>query len=206
MYLKIYFDDRPLFLCGQIDADIDAYRHHDDALFMDEFSTAAVNTMIHEMQKPGVHAGVMLHSDLEELKQAFFRKFTIIKAAGGLIKNEKGKILFIFRRGKWDLPKGKLDPGESLEECATREITEETGLEGHQLVGPLLVTHHTYHENGKFILKESHWYRFSSVGEPNLKPQEEEQITAAEWMDEDGLHKVRGNTYPLIIDLLAAEY
>jgi 8-oxo-dGTP pyrophosphatase MutT (NUDIX family) len=203
MYIKIYFDDKPLFLCDKLEPVIEAYSHHDDAIFMDEFSTSAVNTMIHEMQQSKVHAGIMLHNNLDDLKHAFLKKFTIVQAAGGLIESDKGRKLFIFRRGKWDLPKGKLDPGETLEICATREINEETGLTGHELVAPLSITYHTYHENGKFILKESHWFRFKCSDEPKLAPQEEEQITAAEWLDEEGLDKVKRNTYPLILDLLS---
>src|SRR4249919_1544763 len=86
----------------------------------------------------------------------------IIKAGGGLVKNEKKEILFMFRRGKWDLPKGKLDPGESIEECAVREVVEETGLKKVELKHFLVTTYHTYTENGKHILKESHWYNMLS--------------------------------------------
>ena len=128
MFIKVYFDDKPLFLCDAIDKTIDPFIHHDDAVFIDELDTHTIKTMIHEMQQTKVHAGVFLHSNFEELKKAFFKKFTLVQAAGGLVYNEKKEILLIFRRGKWDLPKGKLDKGEKLEDCAVREVEEETGL------------------------------------------------------------------------------
>ena len=128
MYIKIYFNDKPLFLCDAVDETIEPYVHHDDAVFIDELDTHTVKTMLHEMQQEKVHAGVFLHPDLEELKKAFFKKFVQIQAAGGLVENENGEWLLIHRRGKWDLPKGKLEKGEKLDECAVREVEEETGL------------------------------------------------------------------------------
>src|SRR5690606_12255253 len=150
MFLKIYFDKKPLFLCDAIEPVIEPYLHHDDAVFIDELNLHTVKSMIHEMQLEKVHAGVFLHHDLEELKKTFFRKFTVIHAAGGLVLNEKGEALLIFRRGKWDLPKGKLDPGEDLATCALREVKEETGLESVEIVEPLLITWHTYYEGTRF--------------------------------------------------------
>jgi len=109
--------------------------------------------MIHEMELQKIHAGIFLHTNLEDLKKAFWKKFTIVQAAGGLVINKNKEVLMIFRRGKWDLPKGKLDKGETLEECAVREVEEETGLKNISLHKHLLTTFHTYHESGKFILK-----------------------------------------------------
>ncbi|HRG94005.1 MAG TPA: NUDIX hydrolase, partial [Chitinophagaceae bacterium] len=109
MYIKIYFDNKPLFLCDAIDETITPYVHHDDAVFIDELNSHTVKSMIHEMQVDKVHAGVFLHADLDALRKAFYKKFTLVQAGGGLVENENGEILMIFRRGKWDLPKGKLD-------------------------------------------------------------------------------------------------
>lgn len=204
MHIKIYFNDKPLFLCDDIDGEISPYVHHDDAVFIDEFSTPAIKSMIHEMKLEKIHAGILFHTDLEALKKAVFKKFTLIQAAGGLVRDASGNILFIFRRGKWDLPKGKLDPGEPLDECALREVKEETGLQQVELDGPLAVTHHTYDEDGKHILKETHWYLMRAADGQDVQPQIEEQITEIKWVKRDELDKYMKNTFPLITDVIKA--
>jgi len=136
------------------------------------------------------------------LKSSFFKHFTLIKAAGGLVKNKKGEILLIFRRGKWDLPKGKLDDHETIEQCAKREVQEETGL--HELeTGKLIeITYHTYVEFGKHILKESHWYAIKATGNEKLIPQTEEDITEIIWVKKEDLKNYFSNTFPAIIEIL----
>jgi len=202
MYIKIYFNDKPLFLCNEIDKTLEPYLHHDDAVFIDEFSSQAVKSMIHEMELQKIHAGIFLHTNLDELRKAFWKKFTIVRAAGGLVSNNKNELLMIFRRGKWDLPKGKLDPGETLEQCAIREVEEETGLKDLQLQQHLLTTFHTYHESGKFILKESYWYRMHINRQQALIPQAEEDIAEARWVERDRLKELLNNTFPSIKDVL----
>jgi 8-oxo-dGTP pyrophosphatase MutT (NUDIX family) len=202
MYIKIFFSDKPLFLCDTVDETIEPFLHHDDAVFIDELDPHTVKSMIHEMQLEKVHAGVFIHPDLEALKKAFFKKFTFIQAAGGIVQNENGELLLIFRRGKWDLPKGKLDKGESLEDCAVREVEEETGLKQAQLVEPLLITYHTYHEGTKFILKESHWYRMKVKGQQELVPQTEEDIQETKWVAADALEPYFKNAFPSVVDVL----
>jgi 8-oxo-dGTP pyrophosphatase MutT (NUDIX family) len=127
-----------------------------------------------------------------------------VQAAGGLVSNEKDEILMIFRRGMWDLPKGKLDRGETLEDCAVREVEEETGLKNIKLIAPLILTYHTYHEGSKFILKESHWYKMSVKGEQQLVPQTEEDIHEIRWFKNTELKALLKKAYPAIADVLEA--
>jgi len=202
MYIKIYFNDKPLFLCDNIDETIEPFVHHDDAVFIDELDAHTVKAMIHEMELPKIHAGVFFHANLEELKKAFFKKFTIVQAAGGLVRNENDEILLIFRRGKWDLPKGKLDKGESLEDCAVREVEEETGLKKVKLLASLLITYHTYHEGTRFILKESHWYTMKTKSGQQLIPQTEEDIQEIKWVTDKELKPYLKNAFPSIVDVL----
>jgi 8-oxo-dGTP pyrophosphatase MutT (NUDIX family) len=202
MYIKIYFNDKPLFLCDTIDDMLQPFIHHDDTIFIDELNTHTVKTMIHEMQLEKVHTGVFYHPDLEELKKAFYKKFTIVIAAGGLVENEKSDILLIFRRGKWDLPKGKLDIGEKLEECAVREVEEETGLRNVKLTTPLTITYHTYYEGARFILKESHWFKMNVFGKQDLIPQAEEDIHDIRWVNPVELNEYMKNSFPSVIDVL----
>lgn len=206
MYIKIYFDNKPLFLCDDVDAGLQPYIHHDDAVFIDELNLHTVKSMIHEMQKPAVHAGVFFHNDLEALKHDFFKKFTLIKAGGGFVLNEHGQVLMMFRRGKWDLPKGKLDKNESAEEGAIRETEEETGLKNITLVAPLITTYHTYHEGTRYMLKESTWFRMKVNGEQKLIPQTTEQITKLEWVSKDDLKEYKKNSFPSVVDVLDAGF
>jgi 8-oxo-dGTP pyrophosphatase MutT (NUDIX family) len=204
MFIKIYFDDKPLFLCDELNEEINRYAHHDDAVFIDEFSSAAVNSMIHEMKAAKVHAGIFYHSKLEDLRKVFWKKFVLVQAGGGLVQNEKKEVLFIFRRKKWDLPKGKLDKGETFAKSALREVKEETGLKKVELKDFLLVTYHTYDENGKHFLKETQWFNMHSDLDQQLIPQKAEQITDIKWADEKEILRLVKNTYPSIIDVLLA--
>ena len=202
MFIKIYFNDKPLFLCDNVDETLQPYIHHDDAVFIDELNNHTVKAMIHEMEQPEVHAGVFYHPDLNELKKAFYKKFTLVMAGGGLVKNAGNDILLIFRRGKWDLPKGKLDKGETIEECAIREVEEETGLQKLKLLSPLSITYHTYHEGARFMLKESHWYNMKVNGDQRLVPQTEEDIQEIKWVKPADLYKYEKNSFPSVMDVL----
>jgi 8-oxo-dGTP pyrophosphatase MutT (NUDIX family) len=204
MYIKIYFGDKPLFLCDDIDSVIQPFAHHDDAVFIDELNNHTIKAMIHEMQLPKVHAGIFFHTNLDELKKAFFKKFTVIQAGGGLVLNEKKEILMIFRKGKWDLPKGKLDEGEDLATCAIREVEEETGLQRIKIGKLLHVTYHTYHEGSKFILKETHWYLMQVKGPQHLVPQVIEDIHEIKWVSNQAIPTYLPESYPAISDVIHA--
>ncbi|HMX78165.1 MAG TPA: NUDIX domain-containing protein [Chitinophagaceae bacterium] len=202
MHQIIYFDDRPLYLCDEIDEIVEPLIHHDDTVFIDELNTYTIKTIIHEMQLEKVKAGVFFHPSLSELYKAFKKKFTLIMAGGGLVQNEKNEVLLIFRRGKWDLPKGKLDKGESIEDCAIREVQEETGLLNISLEGPLMTTYHTYHEGSRYILKESHWYRMKAMGDEKLIPQTEEDILEIKWVKPRDLKQYYSESFPSVVDVL----
>ncbi|MGA0555180.1 NUDIX hydrolase [Larkinella sp. VNQ87] len=119
--------------------------------------------------------------DKKALEEKFKSLYKIIKAAGGVVMKDD-KLLLIFRRGKWDLPKGKLDEGESSRVAALREVQEETGVVA-SLGDRICTTWHTYTLNGNRILKRTKWYQMTCLDDANMVPQTEEDIERIEWMD-----------------------
>lgn len=130
-------------------------------------------------------------------------EYRVIEAAGGLVCNPNGEYLMIFRRGVWDLPKGKLEEGEEIERCAVREVSEETGLAESALkLGELIcVTVHHYELDGQQIEKHTHWYRMSYDLDERLKPQTEEDIASAVWADTAAVRINLENTFDTIRDV-----
>jgi 8-oxo-dGTP pyrophosphatase MutT (NUDIX family) len=127
-----------------------------------------------------------------------------IIAGGGLVLNDRGELLMIFRRGKWDLPKGKLDEGETIEDCALREVREETGLVNVER-GELIDTgYHEYFDQyvNADVIKETHWYAMRARGEELLIPQTEEDITEIKWVSGDELATCLENSYPNVVDVI----
>ncbi|MFZ4057028.1 MAG: NUDIX hydrolase [Ferruginibacter sp.] len=203
MYIKIYFDDKPVFLCDAINDELKEILRHPDAVFLDEFSTPAINSLLHEIKKAQFHAGVILHEDLDALKKSFFKHFTLIEAAGGLVQNDNKELLFILRLGKWDLPKGKIDAGETPEIAAVREVEEETGVKKIELKKKIGETYHTYNAYGKNFIKITHWYFMHCPNKQKTAPQTEEDITEVKWIDTQHIAFPLENTYPSIKDILA---
>jgi len=128
-----------------------------------------------------------------------------ILAAGGLVYNETDELLMIFRRGKWDLPKGKLDEGETIEDCAVREVMEETGLTT-VIRGDLIgITYHQYFDKWvkEEVIKETHWYRMQAPGLQQLIPQTEEDIEIIKWVNGKELEDCLKNSYDNIVEILS---
>lgn len=118
----------------------------------------------------------------DEVFAAFSSRFRLIDAAGGLVSNSRGEYLFIFRRGFWDLPKGKMEPGETPEGCALREVEEECGIHGLRLGEFICHTYHTYTHKNAEVLKRTWWYQMNYPGNGPLKVQTEEDIEEARWV------------------------
>jgi ADP-ribose pyrophosphatase YjhB (NUDIX family) len=129
------------------------------------------------------------------------RSVRCIKAGGGVVLNELGEVLMIFRNGVWDLPKGKWDEGETISECALLEDEEETGITHIQLGSFLATTRHFYADHQGWVLKETYWYRMQAPNQ-TLVPQKEEGISEVCWVDQFDLHKHLLNTYYSIKQVL----
>jgi hypothetical protein len=144
----------------------------------------------------------IFHDDILTLFEEFKACFNYIEAGGGVVIRPDGRFLVMKRDGIWDLPKGKLDPGESSEEAALREVQEETGLQGLEIVQPILSTFHTYQMTRDMNLKKTKWYEMKYTGNETPVPQLEENITQIEWVEPGKTDFIRKNTYPSVLDVL----
>ena len=144
--------------------------------------------------------------DLEELWKTFKSKFRYIEAAGGIVRNPKDRILMIYRLGRWDLPKGKLDKGESPERAAVREVSEECGIEEPELKELVGCSYHIFKTSKRTVLKKTWWYNMEYHGVKKGTPQEEENITKVKWFKRHKLKKALKNTYPIISSLIHPLY
>ena len=130
------------------------------------------------------------------------KQLHFIMAAGGIVETPDHQSLFIHRLGCWDLPKGKVEPNESLPIAAQREIEEETGISDLKNIGELCRTWHTYAHKGREVLKETVWYVFKTTKAWPTIPQTEEDIFEAAWKSPEQWSEVEANTYPSILDVL----
>jgi 8-oxo-dGTP pyrophosphatase MutT (NUDIX family) len=130
---------------------------------------------------------------------------TLIEAAGGLVENEKGDYLFIFRNEKWDLPKGKIEKDEKTKVAAVREVEEECGITVSKLGDKICKTYHAYISRGEVVLKKTHWFNMKYKGNEKLKPQLDEGITDVRWFKKGHIDAIVQNTFPSILDVLVKE-
>ena len=136
----------------------------------------------------------LLCADLEKSSALFFENFKMVTAAGGLVLNPQKEILFIYRNGIWDLPKGMIEKGEALETTALREVVEECGIENLSIDQFLTTTYHYFYRNEK-CLKKTHWFLMHSNFEGVLQPQEEEGITEVVFKNKKATLKALQNSY-----------
>jgi 8-oxo-dGTP pyrophosphatase MutT (NUDIX family) len=186
--------------------------HSEVQIFVDDyrivFSTKpANNSQSIQLLSQSIHATEVLQriqdvqkdvhylcSNIHESLALFLVDLEVQRAGGGLVKNEFGEYLVIFRRGRWDLPKGKLDLGETIEACALREVEEETGVTALTLGAYITETYHAYKHRNQWIIKHTSWYHMTAK-KIALIPQVEEDITLAEWRDPILLKDCLSNTY-----------
>lgn len=180
---KIYINETPLLLASYDEIKVDELPEKNKLTLRFSGKKKQLLQVVDMLEKPHEFSIVaVLHHDLNALFQEFQQLFKLVNAAGGAVFNPNDKVLVIFRRGFWDLPKGKMDDGETWEETALREVEEETGLQGATIEKPLPDTFHTYIEKGKRILKKTVWFKMR-ITKTDLKLQHEEDIEYAEWVN-----------------------
>lgn len=194
---KVHFENRFILLSDEPD------RLQKYGLFYKFNDTKELYRIISEFQEnPTVEAINIYGRNIKHMWKIFRIYFTEVNAAGGLVKHTSGRYLFIEKKGRLDLPKGHMEPGEEPEVCALREVKEECGIDGHSIVKQLMPSYHTYTWEGISYLKKTNWFLMNYMGEMIQEPQIQEGITKVEWLLPEEICKIRSNAWFSLMDLI----
>ncbi len=195
---KVFINDKAIILT---DNHVD-YSSQFDTLFIKFESEEAMKLSVNLVINEQLENLVIIADDLQALWDSFCGMFTNIEAAGGVVKNDSGDILFVLKNGTWDLPKGKIDSGESTEDAAIREVQEECGIDNVAISKPLNSSYHIFSQDNDQVLKHTSWFEMSSSHNGDLKGDASEGITEVSWVNSDKLNDILSNTYLSIKELI----
>ena len=184
---KVFVNDKPLFLTNKISKETDFQ------LFLLE--SIDIEQIIVKIFQNKIQKAYLYHPDEKEIMKTLKAKIPVNKAGGGLVYNKKGEVLFIFRNGKWDLPKGGVEKKEEIEQTAIREVEEETGVNQLKITNKLQKTYHVFKRNGVYKLKITHWFEMYSDFEGTPQGQLEEGIEKVAWISPADIPEVLKNSY-----------
>ena len=184
---KVFVNDKPLFLTNHISKETDFQ------LFLLE--SIDIEQLIVKIFQNKINKAYLYHPDERLIMKTLKTKITVCKAGGGLVYNQKGEVLFIFRNGKWDLPKGGIEKGEEIENTAIREVEEETGVNGLSISHKLQKTYHVFLFFFKYKLKITHWFEMQSNFEGIPQGQLEEGIEKVAWLNPEQIKEALKNSY-----------
>jgi len=184
---KVFVNDKPLFLTNEISKETNFQ------LFLLE--SVDIKHLIIKIFQNKVQKAYLYHPDEKEIMKTLKSKIPVSKAGGGLVYNKKGEVLFIFRGGKWDLPKGGMEKGEDIEDTAMREVEEETGVNKLKINKKLQKTYHIFRRNGAYRLKITHWFEMTTDYEGIPVGQIEEGIEKAVWLNPNEMQGALKNSY-----------
>lgn len=201
--IKVFFNEQHLLITSDTGIDRANYQR----VIADDESGFEFRMEPKELFDEKYNKNILLVTPhVEEALESIFNYADGIVAAGGIVQNERGEVLIMFRRGYWDLPKGKVEKGEKIFNAARREVEEETGVQIAAQLEPAIVTYHCYFLKGKNCIKETHWYHMTAKeGQDKLVPQTEEDIEQVLWADKAKMRSLAGKYYPLIWALLQQE-
>ena len=202
---KISINETPLILIDLEDAPNEPQKDDKNLILRYLGKTKLLLQVIDMLEKSDRMESITVYAaDYKQLVKDFDSLYKIVEAAGGVVFNSKGEILTMYRRGSWDLPKGKIDPGETKEIAAVREVQEETGIKEVKR-GPLLcTTYHTYrNRKNKRVLKPTYWYQMSTT-DMEISPQIEEDIELVLWLDPTEFLETKTPIYKTIWEVVAA--
>ena len=195
---KVFVNDIPIILSTK--------KHIGDQYTSIPIKKAKIKRIIKQVIKGDLFYVNLYHKKEEKLLKHLKKKLKTIVAGGGMVFNEKGEILFIYRNNRWDLPKGKAEKNETIQETSIREVEEETGVENIEITKFLQTTYHILKRNGKFKLKETFWFEMKTDYAGELIPQEQEGITKVEWRNFEKSQKALKKSYENIKLLFPKEY
>ena len=189
---KIYYNNRLIILSNRIPKTFEK----DSGLFYKYQDKVELLEIINAFEKfLHIQTLYIQHESEDELLEKVKSFYTVIEAAGGIVYNNNKQVLLIFRKGKWDLPKGKVEKGEFYKQTALREVQEECGLQQLETGNHLFDTYHVYVQDNEKILKRTIWYEMVLKSDEVPVPQTSEDITEVKWFDYDNLGEVMKNTY-----------
>jgi len=184
---KVFVNDKPLFLTNEI------FKETDFKLFLLE--SADIKKIITKIFQNKIEKAYLYHPDEKEILKTLKAKLPINKAGGGLVYNKNNDVLFIFRNGKWDLPKGGIEKGEEIEYTALREVEEETGVNKLVITDKLQKTYHIFKRNGRYKLKVTHWFEMRTTFNGTAVGQMEEGIEKVAWLNPQEIKEALKNSY-----------
>ncbi len=184
---KVFVNDKPLFLTNEI------AKETDFQLFLLE--SVDIEQLIVKMFNNKIQKANLYHPDEKEILKKVKEKIPVNKAGGGLVYNKNGDVLFIFRNGKWDLPKGGIEKGEDISETALREVEEETGVSNLVIQRKLQKTYHIFKRSGRYKLKVTHWFEMKTDFEGTPLPQANEGIEKAVWLNPKQVKEALKNSF-----------
>jgi len=190
---KVFVNDKPVILTSEYPED-KRYKTY-------PLKYADLPRIIRDFRKNANKGVYLYHKNEEKLLKRFLKKFPNVIAGGGKVYNTKGKVLFIYRNDKWDLPKGKVESGESIELGAVREVEEETGVKGLKITRPLETTYHIFKRNGRYKIKITYWFEMQTTYQGELIPETNEGITKVKWLGKKKQAKALKNSYANIREL-----
>ena len=184
---KVFVNDKPLFLTNEI------FKETDFQLFLLE--SVDFKQLIVKMFQNKIQKAYLFYPDEKEIMKVLKTKIPVNKAGGGLVYNKNGDVLFIFRNGKWDLPKGGTEKGEDIEQTSMREVEEETGVNCLKIIKKLQKTYHIFKRNGVYKLKITHWFEMQTDFEGIPEGQIDEGIDKVEWKNPTQIQEALKNSY-----------
>ncbi|MDT0686095.1 NUDIX hydrolase [Autumnicola psychrophila] len=195
---KVFVNDVPIILSTKKEIG-EAYTSY-------PIKTVRLKKLIKKINKGKLLYVNLYHEDEEKLLKFLLKKLRVVTAAGGLVLNDKDEILFIYRNKRWDLPKGKTEKKESIEDSAIREVKEETGVQDLEITKFIQKTYHVFKRKGNYRLKVTHWYEMRTSYDGELKPEQKEGIEKAKWKNFEKSQKALKKSYANIKLLFSEKY